>query len=389
MNGRELDLTGRKPPKDFTRWVILVGVWLLYTTFGVSAASLAPLVSSIEADLGISHAAMGAVLGVWQFVYIGAAIPCGLLLDRIGTRHAFTELLLTVGLFGLGGPIISAGAPKVVAEWFEGRRRGLAMGIYITGPGIGAVLSLSLTNSILMPWLENDWRLVLRFWGTLSFIPVVIWFAISWLPELRRSHQNISGRWSSTIIPLLRLQGVRIVLFMSIGVLFFTHGLGNWLPELLRSGGMPMDQAGFWATVPVVVAIFGALLIPRLAIPSRRIFVLLMLFLCAMGASLLLRGMIGPTFIAGLVLEGLARSSMMTVLILTLIEIEGVGKERAGTAGGLFFAAAEIGGVSGPVMLGILYDTAGDFSTGLGLLTLVSLCLLALLALLKKHVGLS
>ena len=409
MNGRELDLTGRKPPKDFTRWVILVGVWLLYTTFGVSAASLAPLVSSIEADLGISHAAMGAVLGVWQFVYIGAAIPCGLLLDRIGTRHAFTlgallmagsalgrsfaedhtQLLLTVGLFGLGGPIISAGAPKVVAEWFEGRRRGLAMGIYITGPGIGAALSLSLTNSILMPWLENDWRLVLRFWGALSFIPVVTWFAISWLPELRRSHQNISGRWSSTIISLLHLQGVRIVLFMSIGVLFFTHGLGNWLPELLRSGGMPMDQAGFWATVPVVIAIFGALLIPRLAIPSRRIFVLLMLFLCAMGASLLLRGMIGPTFIAGLVLDGLARSSMMIVLILTLVEIEGVGKERAGTAGGLFFAAAEIGGVSGPVILGILYDATGDFSAGLGLLTLVSLFLLALLVLLKKHVWLS
>jgi cyanate permease len=175
---------------------------------------------------------------------------------------------------------------------------------------------------------------------------------------------------------------------MSIGVLFFTHGLSNWLPELLRSGGMPMDQAGFWATVPVVVAIFGSLLIPRLAIPSRRIFVLLSLFLCAMGASLLLRGTIGPTFITGLVLDGLARSSMMTVLILTLVEMEGVGKERAGTAGGLFFAAAEIGGVSGPVMLGILYDATGDFSTGLGLLTLVSIFLLALLVLLKKHAGL-
>ena len=141
MNGRELDHRGRKPPKDFTRWVILAGVWLLYTTIWVSVASLAPLVSAIEADLGISHAAMGAVLGAWQFVYIGAAIPCGLLLDRIGTRHAFTlgallmagsalgrsfaedhtQLLLTVGLFGLGGPIISAGAPKIVAEWFEGR----------------------------------------------------------------------------------------------------------------------------------------------------------------------------------------------------------------------------------------------------------------------------
>ena len=70
----------------------------------------------------------------------------------------------------------------------------------------------------------------------------------------------------------------------------------------------------------------------------------------------------------GLVLEGLARSSMMTVLILTLVELKGVGKERAGTAGGLFFAAAEIGGVGGPITLGILYDATGDFSLGLSVL---------------------
>ena len=408
MNDQFLNHTLHRPSHDVTRWLILAGVLLLYTTFGISVASVAPLVSTIEVDLGIRHAAMGAVLGVWQFVYIGAAIPCGMLLDRVGSRHAFTlgallmagsalgrsfaedyiQLLIAVGLFGLGGPFISAGAPKVVAEWFEGRERGLAMGIYITGPGIGAVLTLSLTNSVLMPWLDGDWRRVLRFWGLLSLISVVAWIAISWLPGLRRNYQTVSHGWGSALLPLLQLPSVRVVLVMGIGVLFFTHGLSNWLPELLRSGGMRMDQAGFWATVPVVVAIFGALLIPRLAIPSRRIFVLLVLFFCAMGASLLLRGATEPTLGAGLVVDGLARSSMMTVLILTLVEIDGVGKERAGTAGGLFFAIAEIGGVSGPVILGVLYDATGDFSAGLGLLTGVSLFLLVTLGLLKKRSGL-
>ena len=36
-----------------------------------------------------------------------------------------------------------------------------------------------------------------------------------------------------------------------------------------------------------------------------------------------------------------------------------------------------------------IYDVTGDFSIGLGLLTLVSIFLLALLVLLKKHAGLS
>ena len=50
-------------------------------------------------------------------------------------------------LFGLGGPIISAGAPKAIVSAFEGSTRGLAMGIYMTGPAIGAIVSLTLTNS--------------------------------------------------------------------------------------------------------------------------------------------------------------------------------------------------------------------------------------------------
>ncbi|HIC24504.1 MAG TPA: hypothetical protein EYO82_01165, partial [Gammaproteobacteria bacterium] len=70
------------------RWLPLAGVWCLYAAFGLNIASLAPLVSVIESDLSIRHAQMGTILGAWQLVYIGAAIPCGILLDRIGGRSA-------------------------------------------------------------------------------------------------------------------------------------------------------------------------------------------------------------------------------------------------------------------------------------------------------------
>jgi hypothetical protein len=123
------------------------------------------------------------VLGVWQLVYIAAAVPCGALLDRLGARPAvfigalfiaasgalrgvaidFWTLCLAVGLFGIGGPLVSAGAPKVVAQWFKGSARGMAMGIYITGPAIGAIVALSLSNSVLMPWLD-DVAAVLQVW---------------------------------------------------------------------------------------------------------------------------------------------------------------------------------------------------------------------------------
>ena len=47
---------------------MLLGVWLLYLAFGLNVGALAPLVPVIEADLGLSHSAMGRVLGAWQFL---------------------------------------------------------------------------------------------------------------------------------------------------------------------------------------------------------------------------------------------------------------------------------------------------------------------------------
>jgi len=43
------------------RWVVLAGVWLAYACFGMTVASLAPLMQPITRDLAISDSAMGAV----------------------------------------------------------------------------------------------------------------------------------------------------------------------------------------------------------------------------------------------------------------------------------------------------------------------------------------
>ena len=176
---------------------------------------------------------------------------------------------------------------------------------------------------------------------------------------------------------------MRILLAMSICIFFFNHGLNNWLPEILRGRGMTAAEAGYWAAVPTAIGILGALAIPRLATPQRRLVILLLLFLCAAGTTLLLHLEPGAGLATGLVLQGLARSSMMTLAILVLVEIPEVGSRHAGAAGGLFFSAAEIGGVLGPLTIGLVYDATGGFATGLWLLTGVCALLVLLLALLR------
>jgi len=373
--------------------------------FGLNMAGLAPLVPDIEADLGFSHASMGTVLGAWQFIYIFAAIPCGLVLDRMGTHKAlfwgalligasgiargfageYLHLLAAVALFGLGGPLISAGAPKVVSENFTGAERGLAMGIYITGPGVGVMVSLLFTQPVLMPLLGGRWGLVLILWGFAALAAGLFWLLVG--RGVTRAGDPITPNaplWNE-ISAVLSLSPVRLILLMSIGIFSINHAMNNWLVELLHNFGAGLKQASLLAVVPAAVGIVSALTLPRLATGSRRFSILIALFSCSLFGSLLfLIGGMGSWLYLALILMGIAGGSMMTVLVLTLVEVPGVGERRAGTAGGFFFSAAEIGGVGGPVAIGVLYGGSGGFSSALALLALVALLLIGAVVPLRR-----
>lgn len=385
------------------RWLLLLGLWLCYFAFGAIAASLAPLVPLIQAELAINHAAMGSIMGAWQFVYIGAAIPAGMLLDRLGGTRAlvigvafvalsafgrawaddYWTLLLAVMLFGLGGPIISSGAPKVVTSIFEGSNRGLAMGIYMTGPTLGGILALTLTHSVLLPLFDQSWRALLTLWGVVAVIAGLAWFAIAATAGRRvpgfDEPQPVSSQTSGGrpgLRQLIAMTGVPLVLAMSVGVFLINHGLNNWLPEMLRERGMSATAAGYWAALPMLIGILGSLTIPRLATPERRFLILGLLCAAAAVSSFLLTlDGTGVTTVA-LLVQGLVRSTLMTVLILTLMELPGMKPEQAGTASGLFFSAAEVGGVLGPLGLGLIYDLTHGFDAGLYTLTAVATLML-------------
>ncbi len=397
-----------RPEEDSYRWAMLGGVWLTYFCFGVVAAAMAPLIQPITEDLGLSHSAMGGVLGAWPLVYIASAIPCGAFLDRVGSRRALflavlimalsgalrglapghLSLFLAVGVFGLGGPLISVGAPKLITLWFAGRERGLAMGIYITGPALGGILALSFTNSVFMPLFDHDWRAVLLAYAGFVGACSLVWLAISAHGKARAVERRIAAEprrpQLQVFAELLRLPAVRCVLLMAIGIFFFNHGINNWLPEILRSGGMSAAAAGYWASLPTAIGIAGALVIPRLALPERRIAILLGLFLCAGAATLLIQSPAGPLLAGGLMVQGIARSSMMTIAILLLMETPGLAAQSRGLAGGLFFSAAEIGGVLGPLTVGFLSDATGGFAAPLYLMTGVCLFLMLLLVQLRR-----
>ena len=188
----------------------------------------------------------------------------------------------------------------------------------------------------------------------------------------------------AAFVELLRLPAVRLILTMTVFTFFFGHGLTNWLPEILRSGGMSPVEAGYWSAIPTMVAIGAALTIPRLAVPARRMAIIASLLVCGALSALLIQASSDAVLAAGLVLQGLVRGALGAIVILLLMETGAVGARRMGAAGGLYFSAGEVGGVLGPLTVGALADATGGFTAALYLLSGVCVAVLALLVRLRR-----
>ncbi|WP_340254935.1 MFS transporter [Roseobacter sp. HKCC-CH-9208] len=375
-------------------------MWLIYFCFGINIASMAPLIAPISEELGVGFSSMGLILGAWPLTYIIASIPSGILLDRFGARRMLFvsalimaasmiarsaavnsfQMFFAVSILGFGGPLISVGAPKVIAGCFKGPSRASAMGVYVTGPYLGGLVSLSLMNSVVMVFVDQNWRAAICIFALFTLMSGMLWLIATNIKGVKVAEDADGKKFNLlAFFELIGLRPVQLILLMSVGIFFINHSLNNWLPEILVSRGLDRVAAGYWASIPSIIGILGALIIPRLAVPKYRLSVMAGLFIATFTASLLLQTDAGLLMFMGLCIQGLARGSMMTVAILILMETPKVPADRLGLAGGLFFTVAEIGGVLGPVSFGILSDLTGSFAPSLALVTTISATLIVVL----------
>jgi CP family cyanate transporter-like MFS transporter len=383
------------------RWVMLVLLWLLYGAFGAIQRSIFPLITPILEDLHMSYSQMGLILGSWQLTYILAALVAGPILDRWGVHKSilagavimglsaalrcvpegFGAMLAAVAMFGAGGPMISIGGPKTISEWFIGKSRGTAVGIYMTGPWIGGLLALSLTNSLVMPFIGNSWRLTFVCYGLLTFGVALLWAVLGKGKQPEMAAQDIA--LSEVLGELIRRRNVQILLLMGLFSFAVGHGFSSWLPQILEHAGLSSSNAGFAASIPLLTGIPGILLFPRL-VPShlRGRFIALLGLLTAVHL-LLVVSLSGALLVAALALLGLVSSSFMPLMILMLMDNTGVEPRYMGAAGGVFFCVAEIGGFSGPLLMGTLVDLTGTFVMGAIFLAALSMAILAMTFLLE------
>ncbi len=363
------------------RWLILVLLWLLYFSFGVVIRSPSPLVTPIIQDLHVSYGQMGFILGSWQLTYIVLAVSAGIIMDRWGIRRSivlgalviglssllrslsggFFSLLFFVALFGVGGPMISIGCPKTIAYWFRGQERGTAVGIYTTGPWLGGMAALAATNSVVMPLTGNSWRLTFVCYGLMTLAFAGLWWGFTRNVET----EGRTERFNAAVMlkELLGNGQVRLILLSGLLSFGFMHGFFAWLPKILENSGMTPAQAGLASALPFLTSIPSVLIIPRyLPARYRGSSIGLMAFLSA-AAIVSVIVMKWPA-IPGLLLFGMTGPCLIPLLVLSLMEVPEVAAKYLGSATGVFFCVAEIGGFLGPFFVGYLKDIFGVFAAG-------------------------
>ncbi len=126
------------------------------------------LVPPIEAELGLTDTDIGWIASAFVLLFSVAVFPFGLLSDLrsrravaaagvivwsafaslAGLSRGFWGLCLTRAAVGIGSAAFSAAAASLVADYFPGRRRAVALGIFSAGIPIGGVMGIALGGQL-------------------------------------------------------------------------------------------------------------------------------------------------------------------------------------------------------------------------------------------------
>ena len=241
-----------------------------------------PVIPALHADLHLSETQIGWLSSLPSMMFAIAAVPGSLLIARFGLIPA---LLVGLLLTAFGGAargamadttflfastiVMAAGVaimqpilPPLVRAWFP-KAIGFATAAYTTGLLIGEILPAALTIPLVLPLIDNSWRLSFSVWS----IPVLLTALIVAVcaPRLGdvRSTVPAANRlwWPDWRRPLIWQLGL---IFGSVNTIYFVSNA--FLPDYVIAQGRP-DLVGAALTALNVGQLPAAFLLLGLAGP--------------------------------------------------------------------------------------------------------------------------
>ena len=362
-------------------WGVLAAA---FTGVMVSFAPIVPYTFSLFLDplheaFGWKREAMGGAFALAAITVAIVSPLIGILLDRFPPRRIILPgiLVFAVGLAALSrltpnivqfyatffviGLVANATAQfaytRTVLTWFTSHR-GFALALLLTGSGVGSILIPPLTEWMIQ---HHGWRSAFLLLGGIAMLGFPLTAVlVRNRPEasiVRTEHRADAGM---TVAAALRTAAFWILAFITILSAFSENGLVTNLSSILTQHGVLAASAALALSVRGGAGIIGRLgvgfAIDRVS-PER----IQSLVLALAAAGTLILAFAGSTWAAllGAAVLGVGLGSEADVGPYLLARY--FGRRHFSVLYGLTWTAYAIGGGTGPLWVGHLYDRAGAY----------------------------
>ncbi|HMG78978.1 MAG TPA: MFS transporter [Xanthobacteraceae bacterium] len=244
-----------KRPIINPRLIPLLLLWLAGACLRITVLATPPVTPLLHADLHLSETQIGWLSSLPPMLFAIAAVPGSLLIARVGLIPA---LLVGLSLTALGGAargaipdatflfastvVMAAGVaimqpilPPLVRAWFPARI-GFATAVYTTGLLIGEILPAALTIPLVLPLIDESWRLSFVVWT----IPVLLTAVVVAVYAKRRNDAGNAAPAANTLWwpdwrrPLIWQIGL---ILGSVNAIYFVSNA--FLPDYVIAQGRP------------------------------------------------------------------------------------------------------------------------------------------------------
>ncbi|MBI4518379.1 MAG: MFS transporter [Deltaproteobacteria bacterium] len=372
-------------------WIVACSFLVLFVTVGVGLYAPPVFLVPLQEHFGWSRAAIAAGSAV-AAVVSGLTSPLvGMWIDKYGSRTVMTGGALLMGgafaLFGLIGSIWQlyvlnalaavgitcvAWIPNqaLIANWFT-KKRGLAMGIALTGIGFGGLVMAPLAALLIA---RLGWRVAFGTLGGLILVVVVtVVLAVvrsrpadmGVLPDGDTDASAASDGATGGSAGVELGQALRTSVFWTLALAHFLWTfaslsiIGHFVAHL-RDAGFEGGTAAAALGITIGASVAGRVIVGYVADSAgKRGILTAALLLSGLGTAILLRiesTAALPLFVVtyGMGLGGIA-------VLFPLLVGECFGLLAFGKILGLIMIAATLGGAAGPVLTGRIYDVSGNY----------------------------
>jgi len=360
--------------------ILLLGaaIFLNYVDRGAIAVA-APL---MKTELGLSATTFGIAVSAFFWVYAPVQLLVGWLCDRFsvyrlmaggiilwsgstfltGLVGGFASLLVLRVMLGIGESIAFPGSSKIIARHIPAQSRGMANAAVAAGIALGPAVG-TLTGGLIVASL--GWRPLFFFFGLATLL---------WLWPWRQVVQALptTGYFDGgDRVPIRAVLGKWALWAMSIG-----HCAGNycfyfllaWLPlYLVQERGFTIAQMTGLATLGYAVQAVCALSYGRFSdwwTRSGRSEALCRRWMMVMSQAMAAAALFGLAYadsaleFAILLSLGGAASASLSLNLYAVAQIF-AGPRAAGSWVGVQNALGNLSGIFGPIVTGVLIDSAG------------------------------